>query len=261
MSPKKPLIMLSLGALVGAFVYGCSSSSTTNPGTGDDGGAQDASNHVDSAPPADASKSDAKGDAAVQCEPGDVSTFMPPPYVPAHGQAGVCSNAQIAEFYTKCLDTTTRKKADCDAFKMAQAACATCIEVPSTAASWGGTYTHNGVISVNVAGCLELTGGAAGLACAKTVQGAQACGDAACATACPVTDDASFQLYIACISQAAQNGCKTQETAAATCEMNLNTADGGSAICLAGQNFQDIYNNVVPVFCGGGGSTDAGGGG
>jgi hypothetical protein len=261
MSLKKSVCLVSVGTLIGVLVYGCSSSSNGGTTTGDDaGGAMDGSGMHDSAP-ADAHPGDAHMEAAVACAPGDVSGFMAPAYVHAHQQTGACTDQQIADFYSKCLDTTTRLKADCDALKAAAPTCTGCIEVPSTAATWGATFTRSGVIWVNVGGCMELLGGADGLACAKLNQAASACNDAACAPTCPVTDDASFQLYEACIQQSAANGCMSMEQQAAACETTISMGDGGAVICTQGSVFQDFYNGIVPIFCGGGGTADAGDGG
>lgn len=258
MSVKKSVGFVSLAALAGALIYGCSSSSDSPAGTGGD----DAGGHVDASGGTDGAsdalvKLDSKAEAAAQCQPADVSGFMPPAYVPAHRQPGVCTAQQITDFYSHCFDTT-RTKAACDADKAAAPACTTCLEVPSTTATWGATYTHNGVVTVNVAGCMELLGGPDGLACAKKSQAATACDDAACSASCPVTDDASFQLYLACIQQSAANGCSTQNTAVQTCEQQLNMGDGGAVQCFGGQNFQDIYNAIAPIFCGGATTGDAG---
>jgi hypothetical protein len=185
---------------------------------------------------------------------------MAPAYIPAHRQVGACTDQQITDFYTNCFDTG-HTKAMCDTFKAGATACAACIEGPSTASTWAASVTHGGVVTINVGGCMEILGGADGLDCAHKSQASEACDNAACDATCPVTDDASFQLYLACIQQAAANGCSATATAVQTCETALGNGDGGAVICTQGSNFQDIYTNVVPVFCGGGGSADAGDGG
>ena len=242
MSLKKSVGFVSLAAIVGAISYGCSSTNdATTPsgdedggGPGDSGGRHDSSGSVDSSSPVDSSNSidssnpadgggrvdgsvsdaardahpssDSATDGAARCQPGDVSGFAPPAYVPAHRQLGVCTPTQINDFYTHCFDVG-RSTAACDADKAAAPTCTTCLEVPSTASSWGATYTHNGVVTVNVAGCMEILGGTAGLDCAKKSQVSAACDDSACVANCPIIDDASFQLYLACVQQAATNGC------------------------------------------------------
>lgn len=264
---NKSVCVVSVGALVGALVYGCSSSSSSPAPGGDDAGVTvDSSVHdapADS-PKADSSKNDGQ---ALTCAPIDVSTFMPPPFKPVHQQVGACTNQNIADFTTNCLNVG-HTKAMCDAYKMANATCAGCLETNSTAATWGAAYFHTstapgstlGVITANVGGCFEILGGAAGLDCSKKMQVAETCETAACDSVCQITDDASFQLYVACLQQAAGAGCSTAAQASAGCQQALTMGDGGATACTGGTDFQSIFDLIAPVICGGA-STDAGGGG
>jgi hypothetical protein len=257
MSFKKSLGLVSLCALVGAMTYGCSSTTTNGGGGGDDSGAtgSDSGTHHDSGGTGMDSggggmDSGGGGDSAAMCAPGNVSSFTPPAYVPAARHAGACAGTDIADYYTACLDTTSTQMT-CSTFTTAKAACSSCLEGPSTASSWTAVVdTPNGIASVNLGGCMELAGGANGLACAKSAQKADACSDAACSPTCKVTDDASLQLYEACAQQADANGCSTYAQALQTCETAEAATDGGDSICLTGQTFQDLYNAVAPVFCG-----------
>ncbi len=180
------------------------------------------------------------------CAPADVTSFVPPPYHPVARQVGACTPTQISGFYTACF--TGQNMAACNSFKMAAPTCAGCLETPSTAAAWGATVTQRGIISINVAGCMEVLGGANGLACAKATESEQACVAAACDANCPVTDDASFQLYLACTQQVAANGCASYAQASQAC--TLAQADAGAASCTSGQDFQGFYDNIAPVVCG-----------
>jgi hypothetical protein len=258
MSLKKSLGLVSLGTLVGALAYGtygCSSSSSNGGGGGgDDSGVtgSDSGTHHDSGGTGGDSgtgfDSGTGGDSGgMMCAPGNVSTFMPPAYHAANRQAGACTAAQITAYYAACLDTASTQ-ATCMAFT--PASCASCLEGPSTAAKWGAVVDSTGIASINLAGCMEITGGANGLACAQTSQKSSACADAACAPSCKVTDDASLQLYLACAQQADANGCSMYAQATQTCQMAESMTDGGDSICLTGQTFQDLYNSVAPVFCG-----------
>lgn len=248
---------LSMAVIAVAAPYGCSSSGDSS-GAPPDAGCGNCV--VDAAKP-DAPHDAAPIDAAVTCAPADVTTFQPPTYVPAVGASqGKCTPAQIQSFYDDCL-APNATQATCAPFSRSTGtaenkACAACIVTADSATSYGAIVEHKGVVNINIPGCMELTDPAGGLMCAKAYQAADACDRAACAANCPVTDDASFQLYQACLQQAGGGGCKSyaQGSACASAE-----ADGGPAArCFMGQSFQDLYSIVVPIFCGGSG--DAGGG-
>jgi hypothetical protein len=254
MSLKKSLGLVSLGALIGALSYGCSSTTSNSGGGGDDGGVSgdgsvkhDSGTH-DGATGDDASTGDDGG--MTTCAPGDVSTFMPPAYKNAKKVAGACTQQFITSFYNDCLApnaTMTTCAPWGSSGDAAHKACAACIITAESAAQYGALIEHKGTVSVNIPGCMELKDTAGGLACAKSYQASEECDDAACAANCPVTDDASFQLYQACTQQAAANGCKTYSQAAACADAE---ADGGAAAaCFSGMTFQDLYNSVTPIFC------------
>jgi len=254
MSFRKSLGLISLGALVGALTYGCSSTTSNNGGgggddggvTGDggvkhDGGKTDGGNTGDGGPVGDS--------GGGTCAPGDVSTFMPPAYKPAKKTAGACTQTFITSFYDNCL-APNATMATCAPWGSSgdatHKACAACLITADSASAYGALIEHKGTVSVNIPGCMELKDSANGLTCAKAYQASEMCNDAACAANCPVTDDASFQLYQACVQQAAANGCKTYSQAAACANAE---ADGGASVCFQGMTFQDLYNSVAPVFC------------
>ncbi len=242
MSLRKSFGVIALGALAGAHAFGCSStpSNTTNGDdsglTGSDGGKHEGGVHTDAQAPV--------------CPPADVSTFMPPAYIPAKRTAAACTTAQISAFYDGCLapnSTMTTCAPFSSTGSTANKACAACIVTPATAMAYGALLEQKGLVSINIPGCMEIKDAMGGLSCAKAYQASEKCNDIACATNCPVTDDASFQAYQQCTQVAATTGCKTFTTAAGCAD---DEADGGAAsICFQGQSFQDLYNNVVPVFC------------
>ena len=257
MSFKKSFGLVSLGALVSALTYGCSSTPSNNGGgggddsgvTGSDGGKHDGGDggiiHVGDG----GTTGDGGGGGA--CAPGDVSTFMPPAYIPAKHSAGACNAQQITALYDGCLAPNSTMTT-CAPFTSATAtpankACFACAISADSASAYGALVEQKGLVSINIPGCVEIKDTAGGLACAKAYQASEKCNDAACAANCPVTDDASFQLYQACVQQASANGCKTYSTAAACA--NAEQDGGAAADCFKGQSFQDLYNNVVPVFC------------
>jgi hypothetical protein len=132
----------------------------------------------------------------------------------------------------------------------ANKACVSCILTQDTASTYGPIVVHKGTIEVNVSGCLALaTNDPNGTGCAGKVLAASECKSAACAANCPVTDDSSFELEKVCEAAAAAGTCKTFADAA--CQDGLIEAGGQAAECLSGQSFDDQYNWIVPMFCGG----------
>jgi hypothetical protein len=247
--------MATMAALVGSFAYGCSSTTTSGGGTDVDSGTGPAVDSgvrhdsgtgtgTDSGTPVDA------GGTTGSCSPADVSGFTAPAYHNAKTPTGACTQAYIDAFYTGCLAAGSTQ-ATCAPFgsgaDASHKACAACIVSADTAAQYGALVEHKGTVSLNVAGCMEIKDPTGGLACAKSYQASEACTDAACAANCPVTDDASFQLYQACVQQASSNGCKTYTTAAACADAEAEA--GAATVCFQGQTFQDLYNSIVPVFC------------
>jgi len=185
-------------------------------------------------------------DATVGCAPVDVSTFMPPPYHPALHQRGACTSGQIQSFYADCLSPTATQQS-CAPWQTMNRACLACLVTPSTQASWGPLVERTNGIELNVAGCMELAGGTSGASCAHAYQAWEDCDAAACGASCPVTDDASYQLYLACVNEASMGGCQ-RYAAAASCANGV--ADGGAAACFQGQTFEDYYLSLAPIFCG-----------
>ncbi len=261
MALKKCIGLVSMAALVGSFAYGCSSTTTSNGGGDVDSGT--------GGPAVDSGKKDtgtgggndsgSAGDTGSSgaCSPADVSSFTPPAYKSAKQPTSACTQTFIDAFYTGCLATGSTQQS-CAPFgsgaDAAHKACAQCIVSADTAANYGPLIEHKGTVSLNVAGCMELKDPTGGLACAKSYQQSEQCNEAACAANCPVTDDASFQLYQACVTQAESNGCKTFSTAAQCA--NKEAEAGAATVCFQGATFQDLYNSIVPVFC-----LSAGGGG
>lgn len=239
-----------LGAVVGALAYGCSSSDTTataDAGGNPDGATTDAS--TDGAP-SDATP-DAPGDAAVVCAPRDVSTFTPPPYVHARQVVGACTDTQITAYYVACW-AIGHSAAKCDAARAMAPACADCLD-PKSATVRGLIWrAPSGASFVDNAACMELFGGAEGLACAKAAQASLACYSAACGTNCPVTDNASFQTWGMCNQKVTSTAaCKTYIDPAVACEQTLRTSDGGASVCLQASDFQGAYDATAKLFCGG----------
>jgi hypothetical protein len=196
-----------------------------------------------------ATDADVGADATLVCAPGDVSSFTPSHH-PANPHRGACTQRLIDDFYSACLGLDSILP--CSVFFAADAdalhkACADCILTPSTAPTYGPVISKKGTVDLNVAGCMELADSVNGLACGMAYDASNQCVDAACAATCPVTDEASLQRYQACVQQASASGCLNYTQAAKCADAE---ADGGPAsICFSGQTFQDLYNNIVPLFC------------
>ena len=191
-------------------------------------------------PPADAGS----------CRPGDVSGFKPGNLIPPVPPQDVCSPTQIADFYAKCLDENTAETTACQAFVTANGTCSKCIETNSTASAYGPVVARQGVVSINIAGCIALVTGDKGpMGCAAKYQAADDCATQACEANCPIdeNDPATFTAYETCLGQAADGGCKAYDDA-------LCTVDGSPiAQCTDHDSFKEYYDAIAPLFCSAGG--------
>jgi hypothetical protein len=185
------------------------------------------------------------------CQPGDVGTYRPGPYVPASGSGqGACmptagAGDPIAGFYNACLGPSASTD-QCNTFRSANPTCVSCILTPESAPKYGPLVEHGGFVTANVAGCIELADPGA-LACAKAVEALAGCELSACEANCPVHDSDSLTAYETCASNAETGGCDTYATAAA-CALAEPDAVAKAAECLG--DFQTFYDSVVPWFCG-----------
>jgi hypothetical protein len=193
------------------------------------------------------------GDVApLVCPPQSTTAFMTPLYVPAGVDKGECTSAQIASFYDACLSSSSTS-ATCGASFGAAApaddvACGACLLTPEASTSWGPVVSYTvGTVSLNVAGCMEIAGGAAGLACAKAYEAADACESYACAS-CSVTSATSNANHQACVLAAASGGCTSYESAASC---GVAEADSGAtSTCFEGSDFGSRFAAIAPLFCG-----------
>jgi hypothetical protein len=216
---------------------------------------------------------DAQPDAPIDsssggaCQPGSSQFYKPAEYRPATGlYLGACTMPQIDDFYTWCLDPQARDAGACDSFKTdtSTSGCSSCILTPDTAMRYGPIIQHMAVAQANLPGCIELLD-PGNLKCATAVQELFDCEIAVCAPSCPVTDQASFDRYTACVTEADTTSCSTYAAAAACADYE---ADGGPASRCFQATFADFYKGIVPLFCAtydgndsGGSPPDGGGGG
>jgi hypothetical protein len=116
------------------------------------------------------------------------------------------------------------------------------------ATNWGALVQFGTTVSLNVAGCIELLDPGA-LACATSVQQADDCEHKACDATCPpVTDEASFGNWQACVSASVSGVCATY-TAAARCAQGELDA-GAAARCISAPTFAEQFSAIGQVFCG-----------
>jgi hypothetical protein len=238
----------SLLCVAGAIGVACAPVTVANEGASSEGGVPDAG--VDAAGSPD-SGGGGEPDGGV-CLPGDVTTYHPM-YHPADVQPTACGGSTdlVMAFFQACL-ASSASKSDCDSFREANPACASCIVSPESAAEYGPIVDHGGFVTANVAGCIEvnvqiaLDAGGGALGCAHAVQALEGCELAACEANCPVSDTASLSEFQGCSSSVAAMGCATF-AAAATCTAP-DAGDGVPTICLT-TDFATFYKAVVPLFC------------
>jgi len=213
------------------------------------GATVDAGVDVERAPLHDASTladTSPEPDTSMVCPP-DVSSFVPPPYVPAAVHRGSCSTQQIADYDAACLNSTTSTPVKCSAFQVANAACSSCLLTQDSASGWGALINHQnlGFLDVNVAGCMEIEGN---VPCAVLEEALAACEAAACDfSICPNPWEGQLGPG-QCYQAAATSGCKKYAVSLAACSND----DGGpiTTKCLAGVDFDSKFLDIAPLFCG-----------
>jgi hypothetical protein len=215
------------------------------------------------APPADASATDAKDsaptipvedaqrDPSPCCCPGPTTGFKPTWKPPAAHQ-DACTQAQIDGFYKGCIKTGATQQT-CAPYgtngTSSNQACAKCLFTASTASAYGPLIDVGGVVELNIAGCIAIDEGKLdGSGCGGAYQANSQCEDAMCKSNCPVTDDATFAAYQACVQQADATECQAYSNGAA-CAAAIEEAGAPGASCVSTQTFDDGYKAMAPIFC------------
>jgi hypothetical protein len=247
-----------MAGVAGTLAFGCSSSSS-NPGTPDEGGvgSPDAKKEATTSSSGDEGGGDEAGVCAALSSVGSFT----PTYKPAAAHQDACTQGNIDNFRTFCLGTGDANACQSFLATTAGKTCAQCILTQPTAAALGPLIDHTsqGFVSLNTAGCLQIAQG--NDTCAKAISALSQCDDAACVN-CKVTDDASLQALNDCTNVADQAAC-AQYTGPAGCADQAAEA-GTAGQCFAGNDFTSGYNSIVPIFClkaDDGGITDAADGG
>jgi len=179
---------------------------------------------------------------AVCPTPADVTNFMPPLYVPPNQQQ-VCSQQQISDYYTNCLDAVQATQMKCSMFTMNNTSCTKCLSSMRTDPKWGATVIGNGLVTINVAGCADIEGFKS---CAQAWEATQACESAACDMVCPVMDNQSFMQWQQCVGTAVAGGCKKYADAQT---MACSSDAAALQMCTSFMGFQQAYNQIAPIFC------------
>ena len=275
MSLNKVFSVASMAALVGGISLACSSTVTVpNVDLGDSGpGAGDSGKIVvkdSGATPGDSATKET-GTTVAACMPGDVSAFAFKAKPPAAANQGVCTTTQISRFIPDCIDPATATKMTCAPFNTGLGLkCQQCLLTPVAAPKYGALIEYKGYVSLNVAGCISAAEGdtTGSMLCGSKVLARDQCQTLACGTNCPTGDadqtvaDMQLKALEACqtIADDTGGGCN-KYAVAAQCADALQDAGGAAAQCVSGTTFQDEFNAIGAVFCGGTGPTDAGDGG
>jgi hypothetical protein len=269
-------MVLSGGALL-AIIGGCSSNSSYGfLDAGSDGattsiivdaGPSDAKKRTDAKTNVDDDGIDAdvveeekdagvkKRDASVvppapSCAPDSVSGFTPT-WHPPKRVAGACTAAQIQTV----LDCTLDPNADATTCKsvLADAAnkdCIACAMTESTDATHGPLVMGNGIVSINVAGCVALkTSDVTATGCGAKYDALGECSAFACEATCPVVDDASFADYTQCTAAAEAAGCASYATDAACADPLVAPGAAAEACDLSTNAFVDNAKAYATIFC------------
>jgi hypothetical protein len=249
---KKSLMVASaLGALAVAIASGgCSS----NGGSGMDGGAMDATDPMADTGVKDTGKMDKMNipdnNTGPVCPTPDSMAAMgfTPMYVPPNPASSACNDAAIAGYWDNCRKMGATQQM-CTAWVMANMPCATCLESARTDAAWGPLVIGNGVISLNIPGCVALKGDNN---CAQAYEALDGCQRAACDMICPVMDNQSFADWQKCTQTASTGVCKTyNDGVTMKC---LGDASAAYNACRNGWNsFDTGYPIYAKIFCGAGG--------
>jgi hypothetical protein len=186
-------------------------------------------------------------DSAVQCQPGEVSSFAPEWRPPAGVLAGACSAAQLDMAADACFGAKATVEA-CDAWRASGSAdgCLACLLSPAASRVWAPIITTLGNVELfNVGGCIVLADPTQ-LGCAQAVQAVFECDMAACFSLCALPDSgqpfATQEALDGCFKAAESSGCTAYAKSAAACVGDAGTAsfcyratqDDGALVQLLG---------------------------
>ena len=184
----------------------------------------------------------AQSSGSLGCVPTSMSGQTYPAYVPARHLRGSCTEQTIVDYYNVCY-----LLGECAAFMKGgpYEACGACLAPSELTASSLGPLLQVGAgaleaLETNVAGCEEILGE---VACSAKMQVEFLCQYGACANNCPLTDFASFNGLLQCMTTAITSQCADQHAAAQCLKSASNAAP------CSGTSFQEQFSAVAKVFC------------
>jgi hypothetical protein len=188
--------------------------------------------------------------APTTCAPaasGSQAAWTPPePF----GQS-VCTQTQIAGFYTACLASPLDPTV-CSQFEQANASCSNCLDSQDGDSALGPIVWHlsHTYYTVNVAGCIareqgDVSASGCGATYGKTIECQEQSCDACFSTAAP-----TFSMFATCEQQAEESVCETLHDAIAPACGDLDTGPGATCFPPSGATAEDAYLLVAPKFCG-----------
>ena len=249
--------------LMGVFANGCSSSSSPAPA-----GGTDADTSGDAKKPNDAGNPADTGPTTCYDQTLELALNLAPP----QAYQNVCTTAQVAAYYTACLDTGATATT-CSAFTDVNGTCSQCIDgnPPTTAdggvldagpSADGGTFlapypvlvpvsqTTSEVIN-NIDGCIAaLSTGTA--SCDLISDQLGNCLEATCSN-CTEGDDAA---QTACLNaaEADTSGCTSVYVQDSTCQAAITASQTANATACGASSsastFQEQYTAVANTLCG-----------
>jgi hypothetical protein len=243
-------------------IAGCTSSPSASP---NDASVPDARRVDSSGSLEDAGDAAPDGDAGkVACQPGNVSGFRSPAFVPTHPSTacnGFNDDGGLVRAYGAACIGHGASYDSCAAFAVPDtgpaADCFRCLVTPEAAdASNYGAVVLATVPTINYAGCVAfLDATDAGTSCAQSLTAAATCAEYACKAGCPpVTDNASRFSYMACNNDVMNGACTGEYLEAFAC-IAAETGDGGTTVgtvCFDGTRPPEgDYWALAALFCGG----------
>jgi hypothetical protein len=260
---------IAAGAALGS---GCTGASKALAPDGGDGAAMPSDSAVDVSDDGFAATdagdmSDSDGGVAPdagRCHPGSATGFQPPTVAPpAYAPSLACNGFNddgglVASYGAACLGHASTYES-CAAFAAPDAAgasacyrCLTTTESPDASAY--GAVAVVTVPFVNYGGCAQLLDPTdAGASCALVATAAAFCSEYVCKPSCPITDQASFNEYMACWNAANAGPCIGYWLGMVSC-LQAEQGDGGTPVanvCFGGQTAEDHYRSFASYLCGG----------
>lgn len=251
--------MAACAAVVGLAAHGCSLEAVDGRSDGNDGGAADASPRA----PLNPTFADARVDEDVTHSlpptPLDMSGFTPTWVAPTALGQQRCSAEQVDAIMHCQLEPDANVVA-CQAITADKPNkdCATCLFSESTAARFGPVISGNGVLSLNLAGCIALLEpNVTNTGCGAKRQALDECTERACPY--PIESDDAVAAGTTCFETARKTVCSTF-AAGVACVDDLTAPGARAEVCaLPGATpFVEHAIRYGNLFCGSPPPTDGG---